>query len=202
MNSSAYTLFYAVVLGGLCAFGITAASNYTEGARTANEQADKALCVMRLLGVELKDGITAEEAMTKYEKCVEETTCVGYTAFKSLDANIKTMVLDVAGTGYNGTMKALLAFNPSEQKLMDILFYKHDETPGLGKDMEKEPFRVQFKGMPYAKDGKLIKTEMVKCMGDAKAPNQFDAITAATFTSIGVEEIINEVTTKLIEGGK
>jgi electron transport complex protein RnfG len=96
--------------------------------------------------------------------------------------------------GYGGTIKMLVAVT-SDGKVIDYNIQSANETPGLGDNASKEPFRKQFK------DKTSEDLEVVK---DPSNTKNIQAMTGATISSRavtkGVKEAVDEV--KKLEGGK
>lgn len=84
--------------------------------------------------------------------------------------------------GYGGTMKLLVAVTKSGE-VVDYTILSHNETPGLGDNAEKEPFRSQFKGKT-AED-----LEVVKDPSDKK---HIQAMTGATISSRAVTRAVKQ----------
>lgn len=96
--------------------------------------------------------------------------------------------------GYGGSIKMLVAVSPSGE-VIDYNIITSNETPGLGDNASKEPFRSQFKGK---KEANLNVTK------DVSDKDDIQAMTGATISSkavtLAVKEAVNEVTE--FTGGK
>lgn len=101
------------------------------------------------------------------------------------------LIVDQAGTGLWGTIRAVIGFRAGDASLTGVRFTDHHETPGLGARIEEERFKAQFvdKQGPFA---------MVP-EGEPTDPNEFDAITGATVTSTAVRRILNRAHEKAMK---
>lgn len=97
--------------------------------------------------------------------------------------------------GFGGKIKLLVAVS-TDGKVKDFNILAHNETPGLGDNASKDPFRNQFKG----KDA-----EKLVVVKDPSITDEIEAMTGATISSRavtkGVSEAVQEVV-KFEEGGK
>jgi electron transport complex protein RnfG len=96
--------------------------------------------------------------------------------------------------GYGGEIKMLVAVTPAGE-LVDYKILSSNETPGLGDNASKEPFKSQFKGK---KEANLTVTK------DASDKDDIQAMTGATISSkavtLAVKNAVHEVTE--FTGGK
>jgi len=96
--------------------------------------------------------------------------------------------------GYAGKIEMLVAVTPAG-KIIDFTILDSNETPGLGQNASKDPFKSQFKGKA-AKD--LVVTK------DPTKVDNIQAMTGATISSKavtnGIKEAVQEVTQ--YQGGK
>lgn len=90
--------------------------------------------------------------------------------------------------GFGGPIKMLVAVTP-EGKVIDFTILAHNETPGLGDNAQKDPFRNQYKNKG-AEDLEVTK--------DPSNTKNIQAMTGATISSKavtkGVKEAVEEVT--------
>lgn len=96
--------------------------------------------------------------------------------------------------GYGGEIKMLVAVTPAGE-VIDYKILAHNETPGLGDNASKDPFKGQFKGK---KEANLTVTK------DASDKDDIQAMTGATISSkavtLAVKNAVHEVTE--FTGGK
>jgi electron transport complex protein RnfG len=115
-----------------------------------------------------------------------------FTAEK--DGKVIAYVVPGESKGFGGAIKLLIAIS-NEGKVIDFNILAHNETPGLGDNASKDPFRKQFKG-------KLAQSLIV--VKDPANINNIQAMTGATISSVavtnGVEHAVEEVLA--YKGGK
>lgn len=108
----------------------------------------------------------------------------------------KTIAYVVPGEskGYGGQIKMLVAISPAGE-VIDYKISESNETPGLGDNASKDPFKSEFKGK---KEANLVVTK------DASDKDDIQAMTGATISSravtLAVKNAVHEVTE--FTGGK
>ncbi len=110
------------------------------------------------------------------------------------DGKVIAYVVPGESKGYGGEIKMLVAVKPSGE-VIDYSITTSNETPGLGDNASKEPFRNQFKNK---KESDLVVTK------DASDKDDIQAMTGATISSkavtLAVKNAVHEVTE--LTGGK
>ena len=92
------------------------------------------------------------------------------------------------GYGFNkaAEISLFICVGPDLETIKGIEALDHAETPGLGGRMTEEEFKRQF-------IGKKLKPKISLVRGrETVGPDEVHAITGATYTSKGIEDIINE----------
>ena len=92
------------------------------------------------------------------------------------------------GYGFNkaADISLFICVGPDLKTIKGIEVLDHTETPGLGGRMTEEEFKRQFVG-------KKLKPRLSLVRGrESIGPNEVHAITGASYTSKGIENIINE----------
>lgn len=92
------------------------------------------------------------------------------------------------GYGFNkaADISLFICVGPDLETIKGIEVLDHTETPGLGGRMTEEGFKRQFVG-------KKLKPRLSLVRGrETVGPNEVHAITGASYTSKGIERIINE----------
>ncbi|HEY8891124.1 MAG TPA: FMN-binding protein [Clostridium sp.] len=115
-----------------------------------------------------------------------------FTAEK--DGKIIAYVVPAESKGYGGAIKMLVSVTP-QGKIINFDILDSKETPGLGDNASKDPFKNQFKG----KEAKQL--EVTK---DPTKIDQIQAMTGATISSKAVTKGIKEAVQKVTQfvGGK
>jgi Na+-transporting NADH:ubiquinone oxidoreductase subunit NqrC len=100
----------------------------------------------------------------------------------------------VFGKGLWGEMRGFLAVDPrkagaTKWTVRGLVFYRDEETPGLGKRIRDDDFKSRFRSAM----GKLVPgLKVMKAEGMAVGPQEVDGMTSATITGQGVEEMIDK----------
>jgi Na+-transporting NADH:ubiquinone oxidoreductase subunit C len=107
--------------------------------------------------------------------------------------NIDQLILPVYGKGLWSTMLGYLAMSPDGNTIKGLRFYAHAETPGLGDQIDKEPWRAQWVGKLVYGDGDEPQIRVLRGPVPAGAPNPehlIDGLSGATLTGNGVSELV------------
>ena len=96
----------------------------------------------------------------------------------------------VGGVGFWGPIEGVLALEPDLATVRGISFYKDEETPGLGHEINAEWFRNAFKGKRVRDAGGAVCVEFTARGKEPKALNEVDAITGATETTNSVKAFL------------
>lgn len=115
-----------------------------------------------------------------------------FTAEKN--GKIIAYVVPAESKGYGGAIKMLVSVTP-QGKIINFDILESKETPGLGDNASKEPFKGQFKDKE-AKDLEVVK--------DATKVDNIQAMTGATISSKAVTKGIKEAVEQVSQfvGGK
>lgn len=108
--------------------------------------------------------------------------------------NVEKTVLPVRGMGLWGTLFGYLAIEGDLVTAEGIAFYRHQETPGLGGEVENPRWRAQWEGLRLFDEQGRPAVELVKTRapeGSDARRHQVDMLAGATLTSRGVENLVN-----------
>jgi Na+-transporting NADH:ubiquinone oxidoreductase subunit C len=111
-----------------------------------------------------------------------------------VDGVVKGTAVRVFGKGLWGEMRGFLAVDPRDAgaakwTVRGLVFYRDEETPGLGKRIRDDDFKSRFRSAM----GKLVPgLKVLKSEGMAEGPQEVDGMTSATITGQGVEEMIDK----------
>ncbi len=111
--------------------------------------------------------------------------------YKDPETSCKQYAIHVSGKGLWSTIKGFMALKADLSTITGVVFYEHQETPGLGGEVEKPDFQDGFKGKQLLENGKLCEFRITK-PGAELNTHSVDGITAATMTCRGVESFLNE----------
>ena len=82
MKDNLYTLFYALILGVVCATILTAASTYCKPRQEANAEAEKTWNILNVLGVDFDKKSTAQDLLKLADEVVTEKTADNLTLYE------------------------------------------------------------------------------------------------------------------------
>ncbi len=97
-------------------------------------------------------------------------------------------IASTAGKGYSSFIQMLVSLSP-DLKIRDVKILRHEETPGLGDQVEDKSFLDQFKGKSLS--------QIVLVKGDTK--ENIQAVSGATYSSRGVTKGVKDAVQLLID---
>lgn len=109
------------------------------------------------------------------------------------DTQIETIVLPVYGYGLWSTMYGFLALKQDAKTILNLIFYEHGETPGLGAEITNLNWLIKWKNKVAYNENKQVAVRIVKsktALNTSNAQYEIDAIAGATITSRGVENLM------------
>ncbi len=108
-------------------------------------------------------------------------------------SDIEQIILPVYGKGLWSTMLGYLSLAPDGNTIKGLRFYAHAETPGLGDQIDKEPWRALWVGKEVYGGGDEPEIRVVRGPVPAGAPNPqhlIDGMSGATLTGNGVSGLV------------
>ena len=101
---------------------------------------------------------------------------------------VELMVLPISGYGLWGTLYGFIALQGDANTIAGFGFYQHQETPGLGAEVDNPKWKALWPGkQAYAADGS-VGVQVVK--GPAQHPQEIDGLSGATLTTRGVDHLV------------
>jgi Na+-transporting NADH:ubiquinone oxidoreductase subunit C len=107
--------------------------------------------------------------------------------------DIDQVILPVYGKGLWSTMLGYLSMSPDGNTVKGLRFYAHGETPGLGDQIDKEPWRAQWVGKLVYADGDKPRIRVARGPVPPGAPDPehlVDGLSGATLTGNGVTGLV------------
>ncbi|MFC1496884.1 NADH:ubiquinone reductase (Na(+)-transporting) subunit C [Verrucomicrobiota bacterium] len=132
--------------------------------------------------------LTEEQINTRDEDGLKQYYPL-YT-YTDLNSGRKLYGIHVSGKGLWSLIKGYLAMEDDLFTIAGIAFYEHQETPGLGGEIEKDFFQNGFKGKTFIENGVVKEFRVIK-PGTKGDDHCVDGITAATMTCKGVANFLN-----------
>ncbi len=107
---------------------------------------------------------------------------------KDENGNLNRLVLPVYGSGLWGMMYGFLSVDSDGNTARNLVYYDHQETPGLGGEVQNPAWKALWNGKQLFKDGGVA----IHLMKNAKANDKYavDALSGATLTSNGVQNTL------------
>ena len=113
---------------------------------------------------------------------------------KTIDNKIDKLVIPVRGYGLWDTLFGYLALDGDLETVSGLGFYSHKETPGLGGEVDNPSWKAQWPGVKLFDEAGVADVRIVKRRspeGQAVASREVDGLSGATFTTRGVQNLVN-----------
>ena len=121
-----------------------------------------------------------------------ENTSIVY--LKQGPDGLDKLVLPVRGYGLWGTLFGYLALDADLKTISGLGFYAHKETPGLGGEVDNPNWKAQWPGVVLLDEDGNPDVRIVKrrsAEGTPSAAREVDGLSGATFTTRGVQNLVN-----------
>ncbi|MDH5433230.1 MAG: Na(+)-translocating NADH-quinone reductase subunit C [Gammaproteobacteria bacterium] len=105
------------------------------------------------------------------------------------EQGIESIILPVHGKGLFSTMYGFLAIKSDKKTVIGLKFYEQGETPGLGGEVENPKWLALWQDKQLFDDKGNLALELVK--GSAQNQYQIDALSGATMTTRGLQNMID-----------
>nr|VFJ92548.1 MAG: electron transport complex protein RnfG [Candidatus Kentron sp. H]VFJ93458.1 MAG: electron transport complex protein RnfG [Candidatus Kentron sp. H]VFK00241.1 MAG: electron transport complex protein RnfG [Candidatus Kentron sp. H] len=185
---SSLRLIFAMTLAGLLS-GIAIAGIYdiTLPRITANKAAALQTAVFKVLpGTATFQAIGYRDGKLFVQEDPASDADFVYAGFDERD-RLVGYAIPGEGPGFQDTIKLLYGYRPDEGRLTGMEVLESRETPGLGDKIYKDPdFVASFRRL--RPDPAIVAVKK----GKRSAPNEIDAITGATISSVAIAKIINK----------
>ncbi len=102
---------------------------------------------------------------------------------KADDGSVQSIILPIQGYGLWGIMYGFVALDSDTKTVKNLNFFKHNETPGLGGEIQNPKWTASWRG-------KELPIDVVKgTAGDSE--HKVDGLSGATLTSNGVDYTVD-----------
>ncbi|MGA1868409.1 MAG: FMN-binding protein [bacterium] len=142
--------------------------------------------ILEKFEVPLRENDIIEE---KFEENFDIQTIGTTTYYIAKKKKKNTVIFKAHGPGLWGTIEVLLAVNPDFERMLWLKVLAQTETPGLGGRIAEDEFQRRF-------NDALLRPE-IKIVKFASGPNEIDAVTGASMTSLALEKLINKAIREL-----
>ncbi|MBQ9640169.1 MAG: FMN-binding protein [Bacteroidaceae bacterium] len=193
-NSNAYTIIYASVLVIIVAFLLAFVASALRPTQDANVALDTKKQILSALNIR---DLSNAEAEAKYSEVITSGELNSPTLTANVDGEEK-LIVAVKGAGLWGPLWGWVSINKDGQTVYGTFFNHESETAGLGARIKEQWFQDEFQGKKiYGADGNVALGVYKKGKAPAtlSADNYVDAVTGATLTSNGVNDMIQKCLT-------
>lgn len=188
-DSNTYIFLYITALVMVIAVVLTLVSTGLKPRRDMNKQAEKCQQILRAAGHDI-DRSKAAEAFSNLAVPLTED---GRKYRVVCSDGTSGIALRLDGKGLWGPIWGYAVVSEDGQTLKGVSFDHKSETPGLGAKITDEAFLNSFKGKKlYDKEGNFVSVRVLKpgTANEIDSENRVDAISGATLTSKGVDEML------------
>lgn len=190
-KSPAYVLSFMAAICVVFGAGISVVNYATQGLLVQNAamHRNRVLCHAFMLEV---DGSSAEAYQNAVAAHLVASTIGGRAVYRRTTPGHESVGFVFAGMGFWDRIEGIVVLTPDLQTILNVQFLDQKETPGLGARIEETSFTDQFKGLTLAWDDPQGQRVLVGANPAANAPNEVDAITGATQTSMALMRFLND----------
>jgi Na+-transporting NADH:ubiquinone oxidoreductase subunit C len=103
---------------------------------------------------------------------------------------VSKVILPVRGYGLWSTMHGFIALEADANTISDITFYEHNETPGLGGEIENRGWQQVWQGKKVLDANGQPAFTVVKGKAAVDSEHDVDGLAGATLTSVGVMNLV------------
>lgn len=190
--SNTYIFLYITALVVIIAVVLTLVSTGLKPRRDLNKQAEKCQQILRAAGHD----IDRSKAVDAFSNLAEPLTEDGRQYQVICADGTKGVAIRLDGKGLWGPIWGYAVLSENGNTLKGVAFDHKSETPGLGAKITEEAFQKSFEGKKlFDKNGDFVSVRVLKRGNEPEIAdeNRVDAISGATITSRGVDEMIRSI---------
>ncbi len=190
--TNTYIFLYITALVVIIAVVLTLVSTGLKPRRDRNKQAEKCQQILRAAGHD----IDRSKAVEAFSRLAEPLTEDGQRYRVICSDGTAGIAVRLDGKGLWGPIWGYAVISEDGQTVKGVTFDHKSETPGLGAKITDEAFQKSFEGKKlYDKDGHFVSVRVLKAGKNPEiaAENRVDAISGATITSRGVDEMMGRI---------
>ncbi|MBQ7742185.1 MAG: NADH:ubiquinone reductase (Na(+)-transporting) subunit C [Bacteroidaceae bacterium] len=199
-NSNLYIIIYAALMVVIVAFLLAFVSKALQKKSDANVAIDKKAQILASLNLR---NIDKDQVEAKYAEVVLKEDVSGKTPIYICKVEGQTKyVVPVSGMGLWGGIWGYVGVNEDRNTVYGAYFSHQSETAGLGALIADQPFQDQFKGKKIFGENGEVALSVVKVgkkVDGLSDDSRCDAITGATLTSDGVDQMLKDCLGKIEE---
>ena len=216
MSDALKSIVFAAVLCLACSILLTAASSGLKPFQQRNIALDKQRNILKSVGLADEDlGYAADGIRSLYTENIrplwvdatgrivsgDKRSDTDLPIFLyARDSDILAYIIPINSRGLWGRIRGYLALGRDGETVSGFTVYSHQETPGLGGEIEKRWFQKNFVGKKIVnRQGRFVSIGIAKgrvrdSVSDKEASNYVDGISGATLTgrylSAGIKEVL------------
>ena len=194
-NSNTYTIIYSAIMVVIVAFLLAFVSQSLKPIQDVNVALDVKKQI--LFSLNIPRDIDNAGAEAKYKEIVKEEKNIDGNNIYICEVDGKPKyVIPLKGMGLWGGISGYISINEDKSTVYGAYFNHESETAGLGAEIkDSKAWQDKFQGKKVFKDGSDgVVLSVVK---KVDAPDcQVDAVTGATLTSDGVNDMLHECISK------
>ena len=190
-KSPAYVLSFMAAICLVFGAGISVVNYATQGllAKNAARHQNRVLCRAFMLDVA---GDSAEAYQQAVDAGIRTTDAGGRLVYNCVAPGKESLGFVAGGMGFWDRIECVVVLSPDLRNVLNVQVLDQKETPGLGARIEEPWFTDQFKGLALAWEAPAESRILVGANPAPNAPNEVDAITGATQTSMALMRFFNE----------
>lgn len=188
-NSNSYTIIYSAILVVIVAFLLAFVYTALKPMQDANVALDQKKQILNSLNLR---NLSNEEAEKTYNEFVKEQKDQERVYYKCSIKGKTVFVFPLKGMGLWGGISGYVAIDGSDMNTVYGVYFNHEgETAGLGAEIkDNQKWQELFIGKKvFSKSGEIV----LGVKKTVKVPeSEVDAVTGATLTSNGVDEMLKD----------
>ncbi len=199
MKEATRTMLFAAAVAVVCAVLVAGIADLTEPHREANARAAAIRSIVEVLDIPLPQEPSTRDILTAFEQSVRVANRGGLVLYEQVPAGASAPVavaVPFSGPGLWGTISGVVALEPDLRTIRGLCFFRHEETPGLGGQIDTPAFRDRFAGKALSAGGTVPPLRIVQ-PGNPTTSQTVDGITGATMTGNRLEAILHDLAHQL-----
>jgi Na+-transporting NADH:ubiquinone oxidoreductase subunit C len=213
MRSRLRSIVFASILCVVCSLLLTAASTGLRERQAKNAEADRQRNILVAFGIVGEERMPTDQVLSLYAENVRPMWANDQGDLLKEDERgpgdmplftyvrqdgIEAYAVPIDSGGLWGAIRGYMAFENDGSTIRGFTVYQHQETPGLGAEIESPAFRQRFEGQKIVDpDGNFVSIQITKAgmlgaIPAEKRDNYVDGISGATMTGRYLSEGIRD----------
>ena len=190
-DSMSNTLMVAIGVSLICSILVASAALVLKPQQVANADRYRQRIILEVAGLYQPGADIGELWSAIREQSVKVGSGEEKTVYLVMDGDkIERVVLPIEGSGLWGMMYGFLAVEGDGQTAYGIRFYEHQETPGLGANVDNPAWQAKWRGKQLLDSRGNPEIQIVKGKAPPDSDYQIDGLAGATLTGRGVQSFV------------